>query len=438
VKDMRADYYISITLDIRRAIKTGRTKDNSTLEQPKGDDRKYPVRLRVYTPPPNRRQKLYATKFELTKSEYESVWETVKPREKYKKLRGQMQSLLSKAENVAEDLQPFTLEQFERKLFRKAGDGISVKKQYEEVIKECRNNDRLGSVNTYVYSMKSLSKFTEKRQDFDKLTLYDITTAWLNDYEKYMIKDQGKSLTSVGIYLRALKAVYNKAITEGEIDREFYPFGKRKYVIPKGRNVKKALNQNQLSALFHSKAETPEQEKARDFWFFSYACNGMNIKDIAHLKYSDISEGVIKFYRAKTINTSKGNFKPITVHLNQYAQEIIMKYGNPKVSPNTYVFNIIKEGMSAEEQYTKIKIFTRFIDQHIKKLGKINGLPEEISVNWARHSYATTLIREGASMEFAQEHLGHSNLKTTQNYFAGFDTETKKEFANRIMNFNLS
>ncbi len=39
-------------------------------------------------------------------------------------------------------------------------------------------------------------------------------------------------------------------------------------------------------------------------------------------------------------------------------------------------------------------------------------------------------------MEFIRESLGHSNLKTTQNYFAGFDDNTKKEFSNELMNFD--
>jgi integrase/recombinase XerD len=38
-------------------------------------------------------------------------------------------------------------------------------------------------------------------------------------------------------------------------------------------------------------------------------------------------------------------------------------------------------------------------------------------------------------MEFAQEALGHSNIKTTQNYFAGFDDDTKREYSKGMMDF---
>ena len=38
-------------------------------------------------------------------------------------------------------------------------------------------------------------------------------------------------------------------------------------------------------------------------------------------------------------------------------------------------------------------------------------------------------------MEFISEALNHSDLSVTQNYFAGFEDEAKKEFANTIMDF---
>jgi site-specific recombinase XerD len=69
------------------------------------------------------------------------------------------------------------------------------------------------------------------------------------------------------------------------------------------------------------------------------------------------------------------------------------------------------------------------------RLCKDLELPK-VSTYWARHSFATNAIRSGATMEFIQESLGHKDLATTQNYFAGFDSDTKKQFAKTIMNFD--
>ena len=88
-----------------------------------------------------------------------------------------------------------------------------------------------------------------------------------------------KSVTSVGIYLRTLRVVFNNAIDDKDISNNIYPFGKKKYQIPTSKKVKKALNREQLKSLFNSKPKTKEQEEAKDFWFFSYMSYGMNLKD---------------------------------------------------------------------------------------------------------------------------------------------------------------
>lgn len=418
---MKQDYSISIYLDTRRAKASG----------------KFPVKLRVFTPAP-RKQKLYPTIFEFTEKEFDSIWNTTKPRSEYKDLRKKIQAIEVKANKVADNLTHFTFEQFERQLYRKAGDGVNVKYQYEQSIQELINRNQIGTASTYNLSQKSIIEFLEKttNQKYGKLTLFDITPDWLNDYEYYMTETKGRSLTTVSMYLRVLRTIFNKAIDDKEIEKDYYPFGKRRYQVPATTIVKKALSKEQLKILFHSQPETPEQQKAKDFWFFSYACNGMNVKDISLLRYKDIQDGKIEFYRAKTRITSKANLKPVIAYLNEFASSIIEKYGNKNKELSNLVFDIIAEGLTPQQQQAKIKNFTRFINQHLKKLCKANVLPEQISTYWARHSFATNAVRNGATMEFIQESLGHGNLTTTQNYFAGFDSDTKKEFANTLMDFD--
>jgi len=418
---MKKEYAISIYLDTRRAKAKG----------------KYPVKLRVYTSTP-RKQKMYPTKFDFTEKEFDSIWNTTKPRTEYKETRKKIQAVEAKACKVADKLTPFTFEKFERQLYRKDGDGINVKYHFEQAISELMKRNQLGTASTYELSQKSIIKFLKETssQQYSKLTLFDITPEWLKDYEFFMTETKGKSLTTVSMYLRSLRALYNKAIDFGEIEKEYYPFGKRNYQVPATKNVKKSLSKEQLKILYNSKPKMAEQQKAKDFWFLSYACNGMNIKDIALLRFKDIQDGKIEFYRAKTRITAKANLKPITVHLNGFIEEVMGRYGSVDKSSEALVFDIIQDGLSPQKEQAKIKNFTRFINQHIKNLCKDNKLPEEVSTYWARHSFATNAVRKGASMEFIQESLGHGDLKTTQNYFAGFDSETKKEFADTIMDFD--
>ena len=427
IQRMENTYFISLVLDTRRALKNG----------------KYPVKLRVYTPQP-KKQKLYSTVFEYSIKDFQSIWETVKPRIEHKEAKREMQAVESKATETAKELKPFTFEQFEKKLYRKAGEGENVFYQYELAIKSLIENEQLGTANTYELSLKSIKQYASylKGKEVTRLLFSEITSKWLNSYERFMTeppkgndKLKARSLTTVSMYLRALRAVFNTAIEDKEIDAEIYPFGKRKYQVPAVRSVKKALSKEQLKQLFDAKPNTPEQQRAKDFWFFSYSCNGMNIKDIALLRYKDLQEQKLIFYRAKTINTSKTDLKPVTVYLTDYAKEVIEKYGNKNEAPESLIFPIINETNEASEKQKAIKNFTKFINQNLKKLALNNGITGEISTYWARHSFATNAIRSGASMEFVSEALSHSNLKITQGYFSGFEDKDKKELMENLMKF---
>ncbi len=410
----------SIFLDTRRK------KDNDV----------YPVKLRVWNPLV-KKAKMYKINMDLTEQEYKWCWDTKKPRKDYRENRIIIEEVLTNAKAIARQLSPFSFQEFEQRLFRNSGDGTNIFWHYDNVIQRKNKNNEVSTALSYQHSLQSLKSFLDHNgyKNAERLSFYEVNKDWLNNYEKYMTNVLNRSLTTVGIYLRNLRAIFNLAIEENEIEKEIYPFGKRKYQIPAPRNVKKALSNEQLKILFESKPETPEQQKAKDFFFFSYACNGMNIKDIALMKRKDIKDDSITFYRAKTINTTKANLKPIKAYLNDFTMEIIDMYGNQRKGSNQLVFDIISDNLNAAEQKNKINNFTRFVNQHLKALAESIGLPKEISTYWARHSFATNSIRKGASMEFIQESLGHGNLNTTMSYFAGFDDDRKKEFAQHLMDF---
>lgn len=430
---MEKEVFISLYLDTRRA------KANN----------KYPVKLRVFTTNP-RKQMLYPTKFDFSEKEFESIWKTIKPRLEYKESRMELNAVEALAIETAKSIQPFNFEIFEKKLYQDKGESQNVFHQYDLAIKKLKRHNQLGTASSYELSSKSLKlfilhlkgkEFNEKQEieealaNIKKISFKEINSEWLAKYENFMINIQGRSRTTVGIYLRTLRALFNNALASKEIGPEQYPFGKRKYQIPTAKSVKKALSKAELKNLMQAEAKTPEQAKARDFWFFSYICNGMNVKDIALLRYEDLQEGKIIFYRAKTINTAKADLRPVVVHLTEYAKSIIEKYGNPQTGPKQLIFSILNDKQTELAKFNAIKNFTRFINQNVKKLAKANNITSEISTYWARHSFATNAIRSGFSMEFVGEALSHSNLKTTQGYFAGFEEANKKDLMETLMNF---
>jgi integrase len=238
--------------------------------------------------------------------------------------------------------------------------------------------------------------------------------------------------------LRPLRSIINGAIEEGHLKKDkAYPFGRRKYQIPTSRNMKKALELSEVEMIYYypSSKLTETEERCRDFWLFSYFGNGMNPKDIATLKYHNIQDDFIIFERSKTEQSLRSDPKPIVVFLNEDMKCIITKWGNEKNSPNDYIFNILPNGITPLRQYALIQNFVRLVNDTMKKILKELGINKKATTYVARHTFSTVLKRSGASTEVIQEALGHTDIRTTENYLDSFDNETKRQLAARLASF---
>jgi len=342
----------------------------------------------------------------------------------------------SRAIDIIKDMPVFSFESFEKKFFAKPTPRDDLFAVMQATAKHLRDEGRISTAITFECSLNSLKEFTGKEGFPFEL----VNVKFLRDYEKWMLTPkviQGRknpkanSRTTVGIYIRNVRTVFNQVKPKGVP----YPFGKTKnglYAIPKGKNTKKALTQaDVIKIATYKPVKGSLEHRSRDYWLFSYLCNGINIKDIARLKYANIHKEKITLIRSKTAD-SVDEETIIEIMITPQIRKIIATWGTKPESPKLLVFPILRENMSPEEEYRTIQQTVQTTNKNMANVCKEIEI-DKVTTYTARHSFATVLKRSGASVEFISESLGHKSKQTTMNYLANFEDDEKKKWANMLL-----
>lgn len=387
-------------------------------------DGRFPVKLTIYCNPDKKR---YSTGYDLTELEWDKINGDRLRDDNLKEIKIKIHSLRVSAQNVLDSLQPFSFYSFEEKFYQsaKSKTDLSLKLWFKNYIDVLKAGGNIGTAISYQTTINSLEKFKPNMQ------LQDITPVFLQAYENYMV-DLKKSSSTIGIYLRQLRAIINQAIDANVLKSENYPF--RKYEIPGGRNIKKALSEDDLKKILNHQPADTKQQKALDFWIFSYLCNGINFTDIMHLKPVNVNDNFIDFIRAKTKRTRKKDLRPIKVGLHSRAIEIMEKWKNNNPQ-NPYLFPILEEGLSPITVKHRCQRFIKWVNKHMDVIRLDLEIKNKVGTYVARHCYSTVLKRKGVSTEFIKEALGHSSTAVTENYLDSFADDVKLKYANMLTNF---
>jgi len=393
----------------------------------KKKDCTYPVKLRITY---ERKQRYFNTGFSLSKKDFSKVT-TEKPRGEYKEIGLELARIESKANDLIKEMTTFSFEAFAR--FQKIGkaEANNVFWGYQAYIDRLLKEDRIGTAESYTYSLKSLRDYLEK----EKLFYHEVTPMFLEAYRKWMIRN-GKSNTTIGIYLRCLRSIFNEAIQAGTVKPDLYPFGRRRFEIPGSQNIKKAISLEEIGKIMNYPVlKGSSEQRARDYWIFSYLGNGINVKDLARLKYKnvDFENETITFFRSKTERTTISRQKPISIVLLPEIKDIISRWGNDSRNPKNYLFPILNKEMTPLQEHARIRQTVKDINKYIDRIARDLGITKKVTTYTARHSFSTILKRSGASIEFISESLGHSDIKTTENYLDSFEDSVKKEFAKKLI-----
>lgn len=281
-----------------------------------------------------------------------------------------------------------------------------------------------GKANSY-YRVRSAKRAFERFAG-EELRFSDVTPGWLVACEQQW-RRENKSPTTVTIYMKALRVEINDLVRTGLLKQEQVPFGRGKYELPAAQPRKMALNREQIEAIAAYRGN-PTIERYRDLWLFSYLCNGINFRDMLFLRYSNVDGSEIVFYRSKTAH-SLSSAREIRAAFTPAMREIVKRWGNPyDGNRNTFLFRYAKGNENAFEINALVRKVTSLCNRQLSRLAEELGIPEFTTYS-ARHSFATILNRNGVDLKYISECLGHSSLKMTETYLAGFTKEDRMKYS---------
>ncbi|WP_190810305.1 site-specific integrase [Flagellimonas sp. S3867] len=307
-------------------------------------------------------------------------------------------------------------------------DKIVKKSSYESffnyghvLVSELNASQRYGTARSYKGLLGILKVFTKGKD----LRFNEVNYDLLKRFERFHLSKDGNTLNGLASYMRTLRAIYNKGIKEGLVEKDAYPFDKyRIRTMPTEKraidlqHIKKimSLNLKKDDPLFHF----------RNYFLFSYMLLGMSFIDMAFLKIGNIVDGRIKFQRKKT---SKVYDIKITEQL-----KAILKYYTKGKNKGDFILPILKRN-TLELQYKDEKWALKRFNKGLKKIAGLCGIEEKLTSYVSRHSFATHAMLNKVPLQAISAMLGHSKLNTTQIYLKSLPNnilDTYQEALNNI------
>lgn len=266
---------------------------------------------------------------------------------------------------------------------------------------------KLGKTRTAETYQSALASFMRFREGKDVLISH-IKDNLIVAYENSM-KASGLSSNTTSFYMRILRAVYNRAVKQG-ITKQKYPFQYVYTGVAKTR--KRAVDISIVRRLAEMDLDrNPSAALARDMFLFSFYTRGMSFVDMAYLRKSDLSHGVLEYRRRKTGQT-------LFIRWENCMDEIVSSYDNPS---SFYLLPIITSSDTDErQQYINM---SHKINNSLKSLGKKLGLPAPLTMYVARHTWANAARKKKIPISVISEGMGHTSEMTTRIYLSSLDAD---------------
>ncbi len=303
-------------------------------------------------------------------------------------------------------------------LLNKSSIEYTIFSFWEEQIATLNSIGNVGNANSYKTALSVINKHLNLNKAFSKLTYKDLIELETSLYKR------GMSTNGISVYLRAFKAIFNKAINNDIVGYEFYPF--RKFKIRRIATTPRVLSKLELKAYFN--LEIDKDSTYYKSWLIGkliFMMRGINLKDLLLSTPANIKSGRLIYRRAKTKKLYSIPLLPEIVELlNEFSPNEISLLG-------MFQKDELKNKVAFVEVFRQKR---KVINAHLKKLGEMIGSNEAITTYVFRYSFSNIAKQLGYSKDMISESLGHNyGNSTTSHYLEQFHQDELDELTIKVI-----
>ena len=330
------------------------------------------------------------------------------------RLNNLIQNYISKIDNI---------------ILQKEADGekINFNEIKEKVFnKTITSNTLCEYTNSYLEELLEFKKFSQHGSSVAQVnkiilhfgrdsTFKDITTNNIKKFIGYLKSKHKLSERSIVNHLILLRSLCNKAIRDGLMNTNHYPFGKNGISVKIPQSVKIGLTFEEIKLIENLDIEEDTTKwNAKNAFLLSFYFAGARISDVIRIKWTDIRDERLQYVMGK-------NNKVSSVKITKKARKILDRYKLLKSKTDIYVLPELnkEENMSDVRIYNIIRFSTKKYNNWLKKIAKEVGITKNVTCHIARHSFGN-ISGDKIPIQMLQKLYRHSDITTTINYQQSF------------------
>lgn len=282
----------------------------------------------------------------------------------------------------------------------------------DDYVNELLKNDQKGYANLLTSSKVTFIEYTN-----GDIYLSDITPELIEGYNTYLMKKKWSKAT-IGIAIRNVKTIINKAIKKRKVIYKVHPF--IDFQIPSAPVRDVSLELISIRKIINAHVNDKRLVVARDIFSLSFYLGGINLIDLLGI---DFRKENVSYQRTKVRNrTSEENTTVLPIHAA--AKTIIDRWMDKKTGRLNFGYNFT------------YKNFSRYLSRSIIKLAKILEIEERVVYYSARKTFAQFASELGIPDGVIDYCLGHSDKsKGIIRYYTKVKQKQAEIAINRVIDY---